>query len=476
MKTFQNLLDDAWRANKAEFVILTGKLRTGKTHLVRSFISGKHALYLSGETLPAKELLRQYLQPFRHFVQSTAAGDSKDLKIRAAQMTEDDLTWEALLATISEIGRTRRVVLVLDEFQHMAAPWPKLPRLLGRTWERDWKSSKIFLIVASSDVEFMRAHTQGFKATFHGRFTREIVTESGGFYDTLPQLRHYRDVDRIGVYSILGGVPLYLNRFNDKLDVLENIRQKILAPGSFLMEEPRRILLEELGQPRNFLGILCALSRGMSRVRQVVDHTGLDKGMVSKYLDVLQERGLVERELPLPDILDKKAGSRKGLYRVKSNFLRFYLRFLMPNRDLLDLGKTEYLLNKVIKPGLDAYIEEQLRFIFREYLEHLGRDGRIGWKFSQVGSWWEKDHFLDILATDGRGRFVIGACSWHNEPAGEEMFERVIGTLPLLKLKGPGRIVPILFNRGGFGVEVKRHTKERNLFLIELKDIVKDKI
>jgi len=472
IKTQLNLLDTLWKANKAEFVVLTGKLRTGKSHLIRSFLKGRPALYLQGEMLPSGELLRQYRQAFQRFVQGAVPALPRELKERFSSM-EDEFGWQALLEGITEIARLKRIVIVLDEFQHMAAASPPLARLIGRTWERAWKGTRIFLVLSSSDVEFMRDHTQGFKATFHGRVTRDIVLDEPGFYDALPQLRLYRDVDRVGVYSILGGVPLYLRSFSEKLDVLDNIRSRILSPGSFLFEEPRRILLEELGQPRNFVGILSALARGAGRVRTIVEQTGLDKGMVSKYLDVLQERGLVERELPL---LERAAGSRKGLYRVKSNLLRFYLRFIMPNRDLVELNRLDELINRLIVPGLDSYIDEHVRFIFQEHLGRLGREGKLGWKFNQIGSWWDRGHFLDVLATDGRGKYLLGACSWLNEERGEEMLQRVLDASDALKLRDAVRIVPVLFSRGGFRMEVRRHVRERGLLLFELRDLVRDKI
>lgn len=296
--------------------------------------------------------------------------------------------------------------------------------------------------------------------------------EPPGFYDTLPMLKGFRPVDRIAVYSILGSVPLYLAGFSDRDDIHSNIRRLMMEPGSFLYEEGHRILLEDLREPRNYIGILSAVAAGRRRVREIVASTGLEKGMVSKYLDVLRAKGLVVRELPL---LDDEGESRRGLYFIRSNYLRFYLRFIQPHRDQIELGKQEQLLARVVKPGLDKLVGDELRFIFREFLQRLNRDDKLGWRFSRFGSWWDRESFMDVLATDGRGeRYLFGACSWQKDEQGDEMNERLRAMVKPMGLKKTSRVLIALFNRGGFRTDAKWSLKDQSAHLFELKDLVKE--
>jgi len=53
-QTELELLEAAWRAGKPELVLISGKLRSGKTHLIRQFMAGKNTLYLSVTCSPPK--------------------------------------------------------------------------------------------------------------------------------------------------------------------------------------------------------------------------------------------------------------------------------------------------------------------------------------------------------------------------------------------------------------------------------------
>ena len=46
----------------------------------------------------------------------------------------------------------------------------------------------------------------------------------------------------VEAYAVLDGIPGYLRKFDDKLTIFENIKQKVLSKGEFLYEEPRFML------------------------------------------------------------------------------------------------------------------------------------------------------------------------------------------------------------------------------------------
>lgn len=90
----------------------------------------------------------------------------------------------------------------------------------------------------------------------------------------------------ISIYSIVGGIPLYLNKFHNRnwLDVVE---EEILKKGQPLYEEVEFLLREELKEPRNYFVILEALSLGGHKLSEVINKTGFDKDTTSRYLAIL---------------------------------------------------------------------------------------------------------------------------------------------------------------------------------------------
>ena len=63
-------------------------------------------------------------------------------------------------------------------------------------------------------------------------------------------------------------------------------------------------------------------------MNDIVQRTGMERGPVSKYLSVLQDLRVVERETPATERHPEK--SRKGICRLDDNFSRFWFRFVLP--------------------------------------------------------------------------------------------------------------------------------------------------
>lgn len=48
----------------------------------------------------------------------------------------------------------------------------------------------------------------------------------------------YTPAERVAVYAILGGIPAYLEKFDDTLSLTANVRGQILSPLSIFQSEP----------------------------------------------------------------------------------------------------------------------------------------------------------------------------------------------------------------------------------------------
>jgi len=60
----------------------------------------------------------------------------------------------------------------------------------------------------------------------------------------------------------------------------------------------------------------------------MVNATGLPQPTANKYLSVLIDLDLIEREIPVTE--EKPYKSKKGLYRIKDEFINFWFRYVFP--------------------------------------------------------------------------------------------------------------------------------------------------
>ena len=99
------------------------------------------------------------------------------------------------------------------------------------------------------------------------------------------------------VVCIDGGDPAYLQRFDSKKSLRENLLAEVLRPEGYLFDEVHYLLHTELTNPSTYNSILAAVARGAERVGDVALSVGVDSPTANKYLHVLRELRLVAREV-----------------------------------------------------------------------------------------------------------------------------------------------------------------------------------
>ncbi len=81
--------------------------------------------------------------------------------------------------------------------------------------------------------------------------------------------------EMVQIYGCLGGVPAYLNKFDQNLSFIDNVNKNILQRATFLYDEATFLLKEELRTPTNYELILEAISKGKRRISEISDETGI---------------------------------------------------------------------------------------------------------------------------------------------------------------------------------------------------------
>jgi AAA+ ATPase superfamily predicted ATPase len=451
---------DLMTSNKAELVIVYGRRRIGKTELLRKAFAKGRPIYFVADLGADQDQRRRF---------SEAVHLSYPSPLLQADIPPG---WDSLLRYILTLAEKNRIVLVLDEFPYLCSSDPALPSVLQRIWDEVGKDSKLYLILCGSFISFMEREVLGHKSPLYGRRTGQLLvlvhplplrTLKGFFPGYSPE-------ERITAYTILGGVPAYLIQFSDKLSIRQNIERQILKPTAFLHDEVRFILMEELRDPKHYLSVLQAIAFGNTCMNDIVQRTGIERGPVSKYLSVLQDLRLIEREIPATEKHPEK--SRRGIYRLSDNFFRFWFRFILPYKSRLVEGGERKVMEEEILPHLDNFIGQVFDKICAEILRYLVDEEKVKLSYDRAGRWWNGNEEIDLVAVAGDEPVFAAECKWSKKPVGIDILKELRRKASLISSEGSRADLRLgLFSRSGFTKDIEALGKKGEVELIDVRKI-----
>ena len=224
----------------------------------------------------------------------------------------------------------------------------------------------------------------------------------------------------------------------------------------------------ELREPRTYASVLQAIAGGATRLNEISQRVGLDATNANKYLSVLRELGLVKRETPVTDRAPQK--SKKGLYKIADNYVKFWFRFVLPNRSLIESGNADLVYEEMIAPNLSHYMGEIFEDICRQYISlYWAEKLKIAPK--QVGAHWATGIEIDVLTGNVDGSHWFGECKWWNAPVGENVLNHLIENATKVPDQWKRNPRYILFSANGFTDALKRRSEKEGGVLIETNDL-----
>ncbi len=271
----------------------------------------------------------------------------------------------------------------------------------------------------------------------------------------------------VTAYAILGGVPSYREQFDPNHTLEANIRERILRPSNLLYLEPTFLVHEELREPRNYLGILRAIGQGERQMRGIAAVSGVPRTNLSRYLDTLRDLRLVERRVPITERNPER--SRRGLYRLSDNYLEFYFRFVAPFREDLEQGYVErawQAIDQQLSGFVGATAFEEL---CRQWVWQQGVRGHLPFQPEQVGSYWDRNTQVDVVALNWRERTaLLGEARWTSRPIGvqtlDELRAKAVAVLP----EPDWHCHYALFARSGFTAALQQEAERTGVLLVGL--------
>jgi AAA+ ATPase superfamily predicted ATPase len=453
-------LETLYASGRAELFILYGRRRVGKTELLRAFCAGKTHLFFIATLSSDHDQLASFSQEIYRLTHA-------DIPERFTYPS-----WEAAFRVLDELPG--RPVIVLDEFTYLIGGNKAIPSILQKVWDERLKNSNVFIILCGSYIGMMETEVLGYNAPLYGRRTGGSLLSPLELPSVPRFFPNYTPIQQVEAWSVLGGMPYYLSAFSDQMDIFTNIRKHILEVQGLLYQEPRLLLLEELREPRNYFSILRAIAQGSTRLNEIAQKAGVgDSSVTARYLDILQQMRLIYRSVPATESQPEK--SKKGIYHISDFFLRFWFRYVHSYQNALDLGMVDGILVQRVQPTFEQFVGYAFEEAARSYITRLARKGQLSFLPERIGSWWDQNGEIDVLAVSDNDRAIlVGECKWSVNPVGSDILEDLKRkTRTLQAMKSWDRITYFLFAKSGFTPALQEQAAQENIQLVTVDECLK---
>jgi AAA+ ATPase superfamily predicted ATPase len=438
------ILERSYSSNNASLFILYGRRRVGKTELINKFIQNRGVYFLA-----TTEGDRENINNFKSVISKYL----EDVSILKASFDNWHSFFSVLVSSSSFRTKSKesKIIIAIDEFPYLIEANRAIPSVFQKIYDTLLKKMNVMLILSGSSISIMENEVLSYRSPLYGRRTGQLKLKPLKFR-YLAQFLEYEFEDLCRTYFVFGGIPEYLLKLDPEVGFWENVSGKILSKGSPLYEEAEFLLRTEFREPRNYMLILRSISYGNHKLAEICDYTGLDKSMVSKYLDVLMSVGLVISEKPF----GASEKFKRRLYWISDQYLKFWFRYVLPHKSEIESSHNGGVLES-IKADFPTFAGEQ----FENLMKELILEGILGRPFDTVSRWWGRNgsgkkgrdvEEIDIVAhSEIRRELLFAECKWTKSPVSMDVVEDLKMKSETLKKQFPGeKYTYAVFSKSGF--------------------------
>jgi uncharacterized protein len=371
------ILDNVFKSNKSEFLILYGRRRVGKTFLInRRF--GEHFTFRI--TALAKGTIHKQLVNFQSIFNDIAPVSM------AMETTPPDwfMAFQSLIKLAEADTRSRKVIF-FDELPWFDSRGSDFLSALEHFWN-SWASYRtdVLLIGCGSAASWMINEIIHNHGGLHNRLTERIALQPFTLAETEAFLKSkgaaYDRYQLMELYMVMGGIPYYLDNVQVNRSVAQNIDRMFFSINGILSTEYDDLYRSLFKNPTKHIAVVEALtqkSKGLTR-SELLDFTKLpDGGSTKKVLDELEQSGFIKKYLPFGK------GKRDALYQLIDPFTLFYMSFV---KDSLAEDEGAWL-TQIDSPKWEAWSGYAFEYLCRYHVKSIKKHLGIGAVYAEISTW-----------------------------------------------------------------------------------------
>ena len=363
-------------------VLVTGRRRIGKSRLVREFLKGKEAIAVQFE----KRVWEYNLAKLNRVIGEYFGIPSPNFS-----------TFSDAFRFIASQSKERLVVF-LDEFSYLLR-YSEVEAEFQSIVDEVLPESNVMLILSASSVGLLKRSFFDYSSPLYGRSDATLNLQPLRFRHLFEWFPRLSPEEAVKLYAVTSGVPRYLELLSGE-NVEGEIGRNFFDPNAFLFREAKELLEEEFREPETYYTILEALARGKTRVNEIAQYSFLEPKNTARYLRILEDLGILRRELPV----GRKA--KRGIYRFRDLYFAFWFRFVAPYFEEIESGFPDGAIED-FKVNFNHYIGFAFEDVAKQFLIELSRAGKLPFRFTKIGRWWHKKEEIDIVALNERERRAL---------------------------------------------------------------------
>ena len=357
----------------AQFTVLSGRRRIGKTSLVLHAYKEIPFLYFFVAKKTETDLCNDFAREI-----------STKLHIPIIGKVDRFAT---LFELILQQAQSRTITLFIDEFQDFKRVNVGIYSEMQKLWDLYKSTAKINLIVGGSVKSLMQKLFEDKAEPLYGRQTQQIMLTPFA-PSVLKEILHtynpqYQPDDLLALYALTGGVAKYVELLMDAgATTKQKMLDYVIRPNSIFINEGKNLLIEEFGRDYGvYFSILSAIATGHTQRNQLEDIVGKEIG---GYLSSLENiYGLIRKQAPLFSITSKNIR-----YELHDSFLIFWFRYVFKYNYMLEVGAYPQL-HSLIDADYATFTGKRLEAYFKDvFIEQQ--------KYTRIGGWWSRDGETEI--------------------------------------------------------------------------------
>ncbi len=459
------------RKNSASLIVIKGRRRIGKSRLVKEFAKGL-SLYTFVGLAPTKN--------------TTAQTERNEFSRQLSRQTGlpdvalDD--WSKLFILLASQVTEGRKIIFFDEISWMGSADAEFLPKLRAIWESHFKNNPQLLLILCGSVSTWIEENILSSTGYFGRVSWTLTLnplplhDSNRFLESL-NFKHSA-YEKFKILSVTGGVPWYIEQIQGDLNADENIKRQCFTQGGVLVEDFDRIfhdLFDKRGE--HYKKIIYALADNPLTYEEISEVTNYpSSGRLSEYLAELVDAGFISRHYTLT--VRNKKKSTLSLYRIRDNYLRFYLKYIEPNREKIENNHFDSMSISNL-PGWEGIMGYQFESLVLENRKYLWKILNINPKdilfdnpYFQRKTLTTKACQIDYLIKTKFKTYYLFEFKFSRNPINSKVINDVNQKIVRLKLGRGTACLPILIHVNG----VANCILEEDFFykIIDFQDLLED--
>ncbi|KPA18202.1 ArsR family transcriptional regulator [Candidatus Magnetomorum sp. HK-1] len=449
-----SILKDIFKRDSSQLIVVYGRRRIGKTALITHFISN----YVNDKSIywvAHKSSSDMLLEKFSKAVRPCLKGIGVDFRFS---------DWESALEQIFHIAQSQKLVLAIDEFPYLLESVPEFSSFFQMLWDQHANEVQLIVLLSGSHYHMMYKEFLSGKGPLYGRSTADLLLEEiepSSLHLFLPR---YSPEQIVETYSITGGVPKYLEMWDDRKTVLKNIEDIILSPVTIFRQEAIFLIQDEIPEPRTYLAILEAIGRGIRTSADISKKTGIPINHMGKYLRTLLDLRFIRRLITLD--AQNYANTRLSRYEIRDAFMKFYFYYIYPNLELLEQKRLSRM-SHLIKEDFDAFVgKTAFEELARRLITKLGDEQELSFDTEHIGRIWNKKVEIDVAAINKKSKIIlVGECKWTRKKMTNSDLNHLISQSALLPKIKDYKIHYALFSKSGYTASLLQRAQNEHILL-----------